>query len=193
MTLSSDTTKPHRSLQRRPVHIPALLSVLLSLCVLTCVEVRADAMNALAFSSQSAAQESDDHTQSGLYQARPTDTQRLRYAQGFTADLQPLNARGLERNSAGLDQRRAFDAPLQKRLWRPEHRHSAYDDNGSGERDYNSTASTWPNGAKRSALEALYSQRIIEPLEQFGYDFLRNNQTSAIARRRLALLMTAIY
>jgi protein involved in polysaccharide export with SLBB domain len=189
MILSNHTAKPHKALQRHPVHIRTLLSVLLSLCVLTCSEARADAMNALAFSGQSSAQKSDDHTQSGLYQARPTHSQRLRYAQGVTADLQPLNSQELERNNAALDQRRAFDAPLQKRLWRPEHRHSSYGDNDNGERDYNNNiASPWPNGTRPSALEALYSQRIIEPLEQFGYDFLRNNQISAIAPPPLGLV-----
>lgn len=131
-------------------------------------------MNALALSSSYDQQPEPASNEYGLYQARPSHAHKLHYAQELTADLRPLNAPPREDNSAALDQRRAFDAPLQKRLWQP-------------------TPAQNPTNAEHaparpSRIEALYSARIIEPLEQFGYDFLQNNQNPTTAAPPLGLV-----
>lgn len=117
----------------------------------------ADAMNALAFSGHNqthSAQNENEH----FFQARPSESQILRYGQ------QPALEQERVVSNPTRSQKKQSKSFSQKRLW--------------SKANYNDTELDAYDNIKdtRSALEVFYSERVLEELEQFGYEFLRSQQ-----------------
>jgi|TARA_R110002126_G_scaffold13118_7_gene57119 protein involved in polysaccharide export with SLBB domain len=150
--------------------VRAALCLALSILSLPHNVARADAMNALAFSNQAQTQPSEQ----ALFQAQPTQMQRLKYAQQTGYNAPPPLPAPLGLNTEG------FDLPMHGDTQRKRWQANALD-NGA-------PIATYEALPQRSNLEEMYSTRILEKLEQFGYDFLQDNKTEAHSPAPLGLV-----
>lgn len=132
---------------------------------------KADAMNALAFSNHAQTQPSEN----ALFAAQPTHMQRLKYAQQAGYNAPPPLPAPLGLNTEGFDLPARTNASQRKR-WQ-----------ATAQSEYLPSAA-FEERAERSNLEDMYSTRILEKLDQFGYDFLQDNKTQAHSSTPLGLV-----
>lgn len=167
--------RAHIMTRRSPLFSRSLYSVCAALCLLSMPQssAKADAMNALAFSNHAQSQPAED----ALFSAQPTHMQRLKYAQQAGYNAPPPLPAPLGLNTEGFDlPERTANSAEQRKRWQPS---AAYKQGSLAAAD---------KPILRSGLEEMYSARILEQLDQFGYDFLQNNKSKAHSPAPLGLI-----